>query len=341
MQHGDRVLGALWGVALGDALGLPYEGLSHAQSTARYGGRTRFRLCGRTGYVSDDTEQTALLVQALVSAKDDDVRCLRRFRRSMVGWFLRLPFGIGGATLRACLRMTVGLRHPGVRSAGNGAAMRAGALGAVLAKDTARRRRLSRAAAKLTHTDVRAVESAVYVAELAALCAASRSSDRVALVRAARKVLRHDELQQAIDTALRLRDAPLSTAVDALGNTGFVVHTLGICTYCFLRDSPDPWDGIDHAIRAGGDTDTHAAIVGGWSGALLGARTLPKRLVASIHNGPFGPAHLEALAYAAVHAQSAPRWSSTRALLRNLCLYPVVVAHVIARPFRALLDARR
>ena len=156
MDRHDRVLGALLGVALGDALGLPFEGLSRRRVGRRFPGADRFRLVGRTGFVSDDTEQTALLAQAIVASGGDDDLCVRRFRRSMLGWFARLPFGIGGATLRACLRMALGLRRPGVRSAGNGAAMRAGVIGVSLAAEPERRRALGRAIARLTHTDDRA-----------------------------------------------------------------------------------------------------------------------------------------------------------------------------------------
>ena len=331
MDRHDRLLGALLGVALGDALGLPFEGLSPRRVARRFRGADRFRLLGRTGFVSDDTEQSALVAQALAASAGDDALCLRRFRRSMVGWLARLPFGIGGATLRACLRMLMGCRQPGVRSAGNGAAMRAGVLGVCLAADPDRRRSLGRAIARLTHTDDRAVDGALFVAELAALCASTDSRDRRSLVTTARTVVEAPEVSAAIDAALALADQPLGAAVERLGNTGFVVHSVGLCAYCFLRFGDDPSSGIEACIRAGGDTDTHAAIVGGWLGALYGARALPTPLVRRIHDGPFGPTHLEGLAAALVDGGPAPAWSWPRALLRNLALYPVVLAHGFAR----------
>ncbi len=95
MDRRDRVLGALLGVALGDALGLPFEGLSLRRVARRFRGADRFRLVGRTGFVSDDSEQTALLAQAFAASGGDDDLCVRRFRQSMVGWLARLPFGIG------------------------------------------------------------------------------------------------------------------------------------------------------------------------------------------------------------------------------------------------------
>ena len=69
-------------------------------------------------------------------------------------------------------------------------------------------------------------------------------------------------------------------------------------------------------------------------GALHGEQGLPLELVTTLHDGPFGPAHLRALAAdlassrdgeITVHA----RYSWLRALVRNLTLYPVVLAHAV------------
>lgn len=54
-------------------------------------------------------------------------------------------------------------------------------------------------------------------------------------------------------------------------------------------------------------------------------------LVRNIHDGPFGPTHLERLATAVVEGALPPRWSWPHALLRNLALFPVVLAHGFAR----------
>ncbi len=61
----DRLAGTLLGTALGDALGLPAEGLGARAIRRRFGRLDRFRLLGSTGFVSDDTEQSALVAQSL------------------------------------------------------------------------------------------------------------------------------------------------------------------------------------------------------------------------------------------------------------------------------------
>src|SRR3954454_2822728 len=105
----DRLAGTLLGTALGDAWGLPAEGMSAGAIARRFGRVDRFRLLGRTGFVSDDTEQAALVAQSLARHPDDVGRCVRAFHRSLLGWFGRLPWGIGWATLRSCLRIALGI----------------------------------------------------------------------------------------------------------------------------------------------------------------------------------------------------------------------------------------
>jgi ADP-ribosyl-[dinitrogen reductase] hydrolase len=125
----DRVAGALLGTALGDALGLPCEGMSVRSINKRFGTVDRFRILGKTGFVSDDTEQTALIAQSLARHPDNLEACVRAFRRSLLGWFCRLPWGIGLATVRSCFRISLRRSPSGVMSAGNGAAMRAAVVG--------------------------------------------------------------------------------------------------------------------------------------------------------------------------------------------------------------------
>lgn len=190
----DRLAGTLLGTALGDALGLPAEGMSSRSIARRFGPMDRFRLLGPTGFVSDDTEQAALVAQSLARHPDDDALCVRAFRRSLLGWSLRLPWGIGRATLRACFRIGLGRSPSGVPSAGNGAAMRAAIVGAFFHDQPDRRSHFGRALAEVTHRDERAVQGALYVAELAASCLRRTDETPSSCQRDARLVVFDDEL---------------------------------------------------------------------------------------------------------------------------------------------------
>ena len=225
----DRLVGTLLGTALGDALGLPVEGMSSGAIQRRFGRMDRFRLFGRTGFVSDDTEQTALLAESLIRHPADLDRCVEEFRKSMLGWFCRLPWGIGWATLRSCLRIALGIHPSGVVSAGNGAAMRAAILGAFFHNQPEARQAFGRAIAEVTHRDERAVEGAIYVAEMAAACVRSpMESPRHVIYLEARQVVRNSQLGSALDQARELAGKEVSTleAAKTCGTSGFVVHTV-------------------------------------------------------------------------------------------------------------------
>jgi ADP-ribosylglycohydrolase len=297
----------------------------------------RFHLIGNKGFVSDDTEQSALLAQAIIKGKGVVADVVRNFRRSLLGWFLRLPFGIGFSTLKACLRICFGFREPGVRSAGNGAAMRISIAGGFFLDDPETRKQIVVQTTKLTHTDPRSIDGALFTAELAALGAKSSSdNDRTELVRQARDIVSDDEIRGAIDSGINCAEEGSSDheATTRLGNTGYVVHTIGLATYMFIAHGDDPLRAIQHTIAAGGDTDTIAAIVGAWTGALHGENALPPELIDRIHDGPFGPSHLRALADSMSdngESASVPHWSWIGAMARNLALYPIVLTHGFRR----------
>ena len=166
----ERILGLLLGGAVGDAIGLPAEGMSAERIARRWPGELKHRFVFGRGMMSDDTEHAAMTAQALILAAGD----VEMFRRCLAWklrwWFLGLPAGVGLATARACVRLWLGLspERSGVYSAGNGPAMRSAIIGAAFAHDETRRRGFVRASTRLTHTDPRAETAALAVAEAAA-----------------------------------------------------------------------------------------------------------------------------------------------------------------------------
>ena len=61
-----QVVGSLLGTAIGDALGLPDEGVSRQRATRMLGPPDRHRFFLRRGMFSDDTEHTCMVAQALL-----------------------------------------------------------------------------------------------------------------------------------------------------------------------------------------------------------------------------------------------------------------------------------
>src|ERR671928_843955 len=88
----DVLAGVILGTAVGDALGLPREGLSPRRARRLFGDpplRHHF-LFGR-GMVSDDTEHTCMAGQALLRTPEDVDHFPRSLAWRLRFWLLRFP----------------------------------------------------------------------------------------------------------------------------------------------------------------------------------------------------------------------------------------------------------
>lgn len=131
-QLRSRYQGLLLGCAVGDALGLPAEGLSRERKKRLWGSEWRHRFVFGRGMISDDTEHTIFVAQSMLAHPDNPQQFQRTLANKFRLWLLGLPVGIGLATLRAILKLWVGFppHRSGVYSAGNGPAMRVAIIGA-------------------------------------------------------------------------------------------------------------------------------------------------------------------------------------------------------------------
>lgn len=287
MNRTDRLAGVLLGMAVGDALGLPREGLSARRAARLYGASPlRHRLiCGR-GMISDDTEHACMTAQALLTSPDNPDSFAQSLAWRLRFWLLGLPAAIGWGTLRALIRLWMGFspKRSGVRSAGNGAAMRAPILGACLGKNPDMLIEMVHASTAMTHRDARAEAGALAIA-LAASHAVSaegeKKLDGAAFLERVRASIQEMELAGALAIAQDhlVRGASPREFATSLGLSngvsGFINHTVPVCLYCWLRYPGDFRTAVEEVILLGGDTDTTAAIVGGLAGGTVGEVGIP------------------------------------------------------------------
>jgi ADP-ribosylglycohydrolase len=163
----------LLGGALGDSIGLPFEGMGARRIAGLRKGRLAQSLVFGRGMVSDDTEHAVMTLLSM-DAADGDVG---RFARALAGrlrwWLAGLPAGIGLGTARSILKLWMGVspQRSGSSSAGNGPLMRAAVIGVRFKGDAELRREFVDASTLVTHRDVRALEAGRLVAECAAMAA--------------------------------------------------------------------------------------------------------------------------------------------------------------------------
>jgi hypothetical protein len=95
----DRLAGALLGTAVGDALGLPREGLSRRRAERLYGGGPiQHRFVFGRGMLSDDTEHACMAALALLAAPEDEARFARSLAWRLRGWLAAMPAAVGWGT---------------------------------------------------------------------------------------------------------------------------------------------------------------------------------------------------------------------------------------------------
>lgn len=354
MTRRDQLVGLVIGGALGDALGLPSEGLSpRRQQTLLPSDLEHAFFLGR-GMVSDDTEHAFMTAQALLAAQGNVDLFRRSLGRQLRWWFLGLPAGVGLATARACLRLWLGVPPDlsGVHSAGNGPAMRSAILGAVFADDAARRREFVRASTRLTHVDPRAETAALAVAEVAAWIVRRGAGDGVEWEVRSKPpqvgfgdgVIRCVQVSQnpewvsvcaALESALIRGDAVTDFATSlglTRGVTGYAYHTVPVALYAWLRHRGDFHATLVAAIRCGGDTDTVAAIAGALAGCEVGEQGIPAHWRDGLQDWPRSPGLLKRLAGHLAETNGRPvRWFWPGVLPRNLFFLGVVLFHGLRR----------
>lgn len=348
--HRDRIAGIILGTAVGDALGLPREGLS-ARRAARIHGKGGLRhtfLLGR-GMCSDDTEHTCMVAQAWLASGGDIDRFAKALAWQLRWWLLGIPAGVGFGTLRAGLKLWLGFSpaRSGVHSAGNGPAMRSAILAACTIDRPDSMANFVRASTRITHTDVRAEQGALAVA-LAAQYSLRYGKDLdtlSALDDIRGQVIGH-ELQEALAVVRRLaaNDADAPAVCQALGMTrgvsGFVNHTVPVALFCWCRWPADFRTALEKVVALGGDTDTTAAITGAMVGAVCGASGIPSEWVNGLIEWPRSVPWMRRLADALVdgrHGGSSElptkrvplQWPAL--IPRNLVFAGVVMAHGFRR----------
>ena len=350
MQHtrvsNTAILGSLLGTAVGDAIGLPYEGLSRRRAVRLLGTPDRHRLLFGRGMVSDDTEHTCLVAQALIAAGDNHGVFLKRLAWGLRLWMLGLPAGVGFATLRACLKLWLGVspKRSGVFSAGNGPAMRSPILGAAV-PDRDELLTLVRLSTRITHTDPKAEYGAIAVALAARLARDETTADPEIYLSELGDVLPReaDELLGLLHRAAESASAGESTTAfaesmgQAKGVSGYTYHCVPVAIHAWLRNPRDFRAAIIETVACGGDTDTTAAIVGGIVGSSVGKAGIPAEWIAGIREWPRSIAWMEELAqclYRAMlsgDAMRAPRLPVVPVVLRNALFLVVVLLHGIRR----------
>ena len=296
----------MYGLAIGDALGMPTQLLSRAQIQARYGAMlTRFEpaspdhliAAGRpAGAVTDDTEQAVLLGRLLTRGPVEP----REFAGALVAWERTMAGRgsldlLGPSTKRAIAAVLAGQdpEQAGRYGDTNGAAMRITPVG--IATRAPGLVDAVVAASRVTHNTGIALAGAAAVAAVvsAGIDGATFADALPIALAAAREAAGRGYWVAGADVAARIEWATTLVAGLAATEAAERIYTLvgtSLATqesvpaaFAVLAAVPaDPWRACLLAASLGGDCDTIAAMAGAMGGATTGMAALPAEAIAVI-----------------------------------------------------------
>jgi len=311
----DRALGALTGLALGDALGMPTQSMSPIEIAEDYGTINGFRDAGprqriaagmAAGSITDDTEQAVMLAELLIDGAG--VIDARLFAERLLDWERGMRAKgsldlLGPSTKSAVERLLQGasLDDSGRFGATNGAAMRITPVG--IAVDASNLDTFVDAivdASAVTHNTSLGIASAAAVG--AAVSAGINGADLPAAIRHAIAAARlgetrghwvaggsiADRTEMAIGLLrsaapadrVRLLRTVIGTSVSSQES---VVAALALVAVADSEADATPWSTLCQAAGLGGDTDTIAAMAGAILGAVHGMSAWPRAEVAVLN----------------------------------------------------------
>jgi len=335
--------GVLLGTAVGDAVGLPAEGIKRRRIARLFPGRWHHRLIGRYGMLSDDTDHTLFVAQALLAHSDSPRRFSRRLGWSLRGWLLSLPAGIGMATGKAIIKLWLGFppHKSGIWSAGNGAAMRVAPIGAYFSEDEDKLREYVHASTIMTHRDPRAEIGSLAVAKVVAWCFRTGANNTIEvanfldLLRSCGDDEEWNGVLEKMAVAIE-EGGSVEAFADALGQqkgiSGYVYRTVPLVLYAWYHHFGDYEATLSSVYNCGGDTDTVGAIAGALAGAVVGERGIPGDWIDGICDWPRSVSLIRGVADRLAQGDGGPvryLWPAT--LPRNLIFLVMVLLHGLRR----------
>lgn len=296
MEMLDSIRAALLGVAIGDALGVPFEFATREMMrehpcTGMIGHGTHDQPAGTW---SDDSSMSYCLAEALSEEHFD----LDHLGQLFVQWFFDgywsphgVTFDYGGTTAEAIKRLERGVPPQasgcfGESSNGNGSLMRILPL-VFYIKDlpVEERYEWTRQVSAITHGHIRSVIACFYYLEYARLILLGVGKQDaysqlqkdlppfLAGIGIEESEIEHFSRLFVGDIAL-LRD-------DEIQSDGYVVHTLEASMWCLLTtDSYE--DAVLKAVGLGGDSDTTASVCSGLGAVNVGVGAIPEEWLVAL-----------------------------------------------------------
>lgn len=297
MDLRERIEGMLFGIATGDALGVPMEFCKRqirmedpVQEMRAFGTHHQ-----PAGTWSDDSSMVFCTVEAMLKGYSPEL-----LGQLFLDWFQKgywsahgSVFDIGIATSQALNRINSGVKAELAggneeMSNGNGSLMRIAPLVWECKNlEPSERFRFVSSASSVTHRHLRSILACHYLIEFIQLLA-HNGLDKMKAFREMSRTWQSGLLLHSPECALELSAFSRILQPDfhllpeeELSGSGYVVHTLETSVWCFLN-SGNFRDAVLMAVNFGDDTDTTAAVTGALAGTYFGSNEIPSEWKSAI-----------------------------------------------------------
>jgi ADP-ribosyl-[dinitrogen reductase] hydrolase len=274
----NRFKGSLIGLAVGDALGAPYEFRTPAEPIRNY--REGGRLNMTKGEWTDDTSMALCLARSLIDRRGFDLKDqMTRYSRWLYeGYMSTRKESLGsGSTTRSSIKQfkETGNALAGIsdaEKAGNGCIMRLAPVPLFFHNNMVQVAKYSAESCKTTHGALECIECSALLGEIIARCMSANSKEQV---------LRHYGWISMFNSPKVLHlsmKGHLLEPGELKPQGAYVVDSLKLALRCFWR-SESFEDAVIMAVNTPGDRDTFGAITGQIAGAFYGFDAIPKQWV--------------------------------------------------------------
>jgi ADP-ribosylglycohydrolase len=310
MVRADRAYAALYGLAIGDALGMPTQFMSHEEVVAHFGVIDGFQEAPAdhpiaaglpAGSITDDTEQALLLAEVLLDGRGridgDDLA------RRLLAWAERARERgstdlLGPSSSAALAALVAGgpLDEASRFGATNGAAMRIAPVGLIISMDDLDALvDLVVDASQVTHNSGIAIAGAAAVAAAvsAGISGASVAEATELAIKAAEGGQRRGDWAPGPSLARRIawgvelidvadHERSVRDVVELVGTSLAAQESIPAAFAVLALHPDDPWQACLTAASLGGDSDTIGAMTGTIAGACHGMDRWPGDAVRTV-----------------------------------------------------------
>lgn len=280
----DRFKGSMLGLAVGDALGAPWE----FQPIPKKGiadmvenDISRLRNI-KKGQWTDDTALALCIADALIKNKKIEYRAIMD---NFVKWLFQgfmtpqgCSTGMGTTTMEAILDYNMtGNYFSGkeeAEKAGNGSIMRIAPLALFYTNkyDTSF---ICAQSSLLTHATPECVEGCALLGKIISRCFYYKSKEDILFDGHWKYDFKEDHINSLIDGKW------IKLNKEELRGSAYVIDTLQIAFWCFYHTSSFE-DAVKTAVEIYGDTDTQGAVVGQIAGAYYGIESIPEKWLSQL-----------------------------------------------------------